>query len=552
MGHGRPALTTPHSDRRPDGDRGERRVNDLGAGWRVALAAPPALAVALFTVWPLATLLVAVTHGSTLGRVWHLPRLGATLWFTTWQAALSTVVTMVIGIVPAYLVNRLHFRGRAAVRALVVVPFFLPTVVVAAAFLAVLPESWHGTPWAMIAAHAFLNVAVVVQVVGAMWAVIPTDLTGAARTLGAGPGRVAWHVLIPLLRPALASAATVVFLFSFTSFGAAKLLGGPAHPTLEVEIVRRATQLGDVAGAAVLSVLQLVALAATIAASAAVQRRTRVALRGDARPRPRRWRDPQPWIAAATGAAFAVPLVVLAGRSVHGASGWTGAGWTRWQDTGRRAGLGTPVDVGAALATSLRAAALAAALSVTLATLAALSIHLARRFGWLLDVGLALPLATSAVTIGLGMLITFDVAPVDWRATWWLIPVGHAMVATPFAVRALLGVLRSTPADLRAAAATLGATPRRALWEVEGRALRRPLVALAGLTATISLGEFGATTVLSRSGTETLPLAIGRLLGRAGDLPRLQAYALATVLGAVCATIVAVSGWASRPAPEGR
>ena len=48
-----------------------------------------------------------------------------------------------------------------------------------------------------------------------------------------------------------------------------------------------------------------------------------------------------------------------------------------------------------------------------------------------------LPLGTSAVTIGFGMLITFDTPPVDWRAEWWLVPVGHALVAAPFVVRTL-------------------------------------------------------------------------------------------------------------------
>ena len=128
------------------------------------------------------------------------------------------------------------------------------------------------------------------------------------------------------------------------------------------------------------------------------------------------------------------------------------------------------------------------------------------------------------------MLITFDTAPFDWRAKWWLVPLGHALVAVPFVVRALLSVLRSIPRDLRAAAATLGASPIRAWWQVDARALRRPLIAGAGFSAAISLGEFGATTILSRSGTETLPIAIGRLLGRAGALPQAQAFAMATIL----------------------
>jgi len=174
--------------------------------------------------------------------------------------------------------------------------------------------------------------------------------------------------------------------------------------------------------------------------------------------------------------------------------------------------------------------------------LAAVAINTSPRLGKLLDAGLMLPLGTSAVTIGLGMLITFDKPPFDWRASWWLIPLGHALVAVPFVVRAMLSVLRAIPRDLRAAASTLGAAPLHAWWQVDARALRRPLLAGAGFSAAISLGEFGATTVLTRSGRETLPIAIGRLLGRAGGLPRAQGFAIATILLVLTTVIVMASG----------
>ncbi|MGZ4770964.1 MAG: ABC transporter permease subunit, partial [Ilumatobacteraceae bacterium] len=204
----------------------------------------------------------------------------------------------------------------------------------------------------------------------------------------------------------------------------------------------------------------------------------------------------------------------------------------------------------ASIGASLRFAVVAAVIATVIGFLAATAINTSPRLGKLLDAGLMLPLGTSAVTIGLGMLITFDTAPVDWRARWWFIPLGHALVAVPFVVRALLSVLRSIPADLRAAAATLGATPVRAWWHVEAVALRGPLLAGAGFSAAISLGEFGATTVLTRSGRETLPIAIGRLLGRAGALPRAQAFAMATILLVLSAVVLMASGIHERLGPD--
>ena len=94
-------------------------------------------------------------------------------------------------------------------------------------------------------------------------------------------------------------------------------------------------------------------------------------------------------------------------------------------------------------------------------------------------------------------------------------------------------MLRGIDPRLHDAAATLGASPRRAWREITVPHLRRPLVVAAGLAAAISLGEFGATSFLSRSGAETMPIAIERLLGRTGALLQAQGYALATILAVV-------------------
>src|SRR5690606_16920206 len=194
-------------------------------------------------------------------------------------------------------------------------------------------------------------------------------------------------------------------------------------------------------------------------------------------------------------------------------------GLTAWRSLGNdeiRPGLRLGVDPLGALWRSATTAAWATLIAITLGGVAVIAITALRRAGRLLDAGLMLPLGTSAVTIGFGMLITFDTPPVDWRASWWLVPVGHALVAVPFVVRSTLGVARSVDPDLRAAAATLGAPPIRAWAIAILPAIRRPLATSAGLAAAISLGEFGATSFLSRSGSDTLPIAIERLLGRTG------------------------------------
>jgi thiamine transport system permease protein len=136
------------------------------------------------------------------------------------------------------------------------------------------------------------------------------------------------------------------------------------------------------------------------------------------------------------------------------------------------------------------------------------------------------------------LLITMDRPPVDLRGTWVLIPIAHAVVAVPFVVRAVLPTLRSLDPRLRDAATMLGASPTRVWREIDLPFLRRALVAGAGFAFAISLGEFGATSFLTRVGDQTMPIAIARLLGRPSALNLAQAYALATVLMAL--TLVAI------------
>ncbi|CAN5552044.1 iron ABC transporter permease [soil metagenome] len=509
----------------------------------IALAAVPVVFLLLFYAWPFATLLHRALDVEAFVRTLSRRRTWDVAWFTLWQAAASTVLTLVAGFVPAYVIARYRFAGRRLLVGLLTSVFVLPTVVVGAALLAVLPESLERGTWAILAAHVIFNLAVVVRVVGVTWEHLPTDLEAAAATLGATPWQVVRTITLPLLRPAITAAGSIVFLFTFTSFGVIRILGTAGTATLEVEIWRRATQLGEIGDAAVLTIVQLVVLVVVLGWATTSQRRhgRALAMRPIAtrrRPRGARQRLLVHGTALTTAAVVLTPLGALVLRSFRGADGFSLAAW---QNLGRaevRPGIRLGIDPLDALVRSVQSAAWATLFAVVIGGLAALAIAATGRSGRWLDAGVMLPIGTSAVTIGFGMLITFDTAPFDWRASWWLVPVGHALVAVPFVVRTTLTVLRSVDTRLVEAAATLGAPPTRAWRAVVVPNLWRPLTVAAGLATAISLGEFGATSFLSRSGSETMPIAIERLLGRTGTLLQAQGFALATILAA--ATIAAV------------
>ncbi|MCB0153645.1 MAG: iron ABC transporter permease, partial [Anaerolineae bacterium] len=200
-----------------------------------------------------------------------------TLWFTVWQAAVSTVLTVGLALPGAYLFARYDFPGKTLLRALTTVPFVLPTVVVATAFTAWLgPRGWlnqilmsllgreqplfdlEHSIWLILLAHIFYNYTVVLRLVGGFWANLNPRLEEAAQMLGAGPGRVLREVTLPLLTPAIAAAALLVFIFDFTSFGVILILGGPRYATLEVEIYRQTVNLFNLPVAAALSLVQII------------------------------------------------------------------------------------------------------------------------------------------------------------------------------------------------------------------------------------------------------------------------------------------------------
>lgn len=494
---------------------------------------PAGLFLVLFYGWPVAAIIARGFDPSAIVDVLADGRIRSIVWFTLWQAAASTVLTIAAGALPAYVLARYRFPGRGAVLALVTVPFVLPTVAVGAAFLALLPESLHRTVTAVLIAHVWINVAVVVRTVGAFAAGIDPLLRDAAATLGASPWQAMRHVTLPLLRPAFVASGTIVFMFCFTSFGVVRVLGGPAHPTLEVEVWRRTAQMLDLRTASVLALLQLGFVAALSWWWTRAQRRGALALRavgrtGTRRARTRLGRVVVAAVGLSTAAIALAPLVVLATRSFRpGPDHWGLGAW--------RAVAEAPL---ATLWTSMQFALAASAIAVVAGGAASLGIAAGRRTGRLLDVGLMLPLGTSAVTIGFGLLITFDHPPVDLRGSVAMIPLGHALVALPFVVRATLPALRAIDPKLREAAATLGASPQRVWREIDLPLASRGLAAGAGFAVAISLGEFGATSFLTRAGRVTAPIEIERLLGRSSAFNLAQAFALATALTVLTVIVV--------------
>jgi thiamine transport system permease protein len=231
-----------------------------------------------------------------------------------------------------------------------------------------------------------------------------------------------------------------------------------------------------------------------------------------------------------------LPLVALVLGSVRVRDHWGLAFWRALGsvDAGTTR-FAAPLD---SVRVSLQYAVVTAVFSVVVGGLAACAVAYGGRAGRVLDAAAMLPLGTSAVTVGFGLLITFDRPPVDLRGSWIMVPLAHTLVAVPLVLRTVLPVLRSIDPRLRQVAASLGARPVRAWASVDLPLLRRVLAVGAGFAFSVSLGEFGATAFLARSDTPTLPVQVVRLLSRPGEVPYGAAMALATLLMVVTAAVV--------------
>jgi thiamine transport system permease protein len=565
------SLTLPDSRQAPG-----RQASARLAGYNLLWLAPLAF-LGLFYFYPLASILgLSLTWSGMNAKAafWAAiisPLVGKVLSFTLWQATASTLLTLAFGLPGAYLIAHYQFRGKSLLQALTGIPFVMPTLVVAAAFNSLLgPRGWANlvlmsilhlpTPplslinslGAILVAHVFYNTTIVLRMVGDFWSHIDPRLEQAAQVLGAGRIKTLLYVTLPLLAPALLAAALLVFIFDFTSFGVILVLGGPRFATLEVEIYNQTINVFNLPMAATLSIIQLVCtLGLTTIYTRLVNK-----LSQPLSLRPQRFTQRRLGTVRSRLFAGAVISLLLALLTLPLASLALSSVATLRTNQENNKAL-TPVvsldyykelsinrrnsffyrPPSTALEISLTYAAFTIALSLALGIPAswALARHSESLASHLFDPLIMLPLGTSAVTLGLGFLIALDKPPLDLRASPVLVPLAHTLVAFPFVVRSLAPALRSIRPRLHQAASVLGASPLQVLRSIDLPLVGRAVLVAATFAFTISMGEFGATSLIVRPEYPTIPVAIYSFISQPGELNYGQALALSTILMIACA-----------------
>ena len=353
--------------------------------------------------------------------------------------------------------------------------------------------------------------------------------------LGASPWQVFRRITLPLLMPAIASAALLVFIFCFTSFGVILILGGPGYSTIEVEIYRQAVQLFNLPMAATLSLVQIGVNFILMWLHARLAEKNNLSWLGDSNGTVSRQSQ------SVTEKYFisinlifmtcllVTPLLALIVRSLQSGSGWTLSFYSMLFTAGNNSVFFVPPisaitnSLGFGFCTMIFALVLGLSASCYLATSK-------KRGTALWDAVIMLPLATSAVTLGFGYIITLNKAPLNLRDSVFLVILAHTLVAFPFVVRCLLPSLRKIPDTLREAAAILGASPTQIWRKIDLPLIRSALLVAAVFAFGISMGEFGASSFVTRPQTPTMPVAIFRFLSQPGELNYGQAMAMSCIL----------------------
>jgi len=537
-----------------------------------ALWAVPITFLALFYFYPLSRILsLSLSRGEfglfapfieVLTSVSQLQIIG----FTVWQAALSTILTLVVGLPGAYLLARYEFRGKSLVLALTGIPFVMPTLVVAAAFNALLgpqglinvalmnlfnlsqpPIEFINTFSAILLAHIFYNLTIVLRMVGDFWSHIDPRFNQAAIVLGANSWKALRRITLPLLMPAIASAALLVFIFDFTSFGVILVLGGPRFTTLEVEIYNQTISLFNLPLAAALSIIQLGCTLGFTMLYTRLSRRVSRPL--SIRPRSTTQKRLTTWqsrLVAGIILVFligleTVPLAALAvrsftrltperGQTSPASQSFTLAYYQELTINRRNSLFYVPPTKAIANSLTYATTTLVLALAIGLPVAWALARDRDSPISKTMDPILMLPLGTSAVTLGLGFIIALNRPPINLRASPVLIPLAHTLVALPFVVRSLTPAIYSIRPRLRHAASVLGAPDSRVWLHIDFPMVARALLVASVFAFTISLGEFGATSLISRPENPTIPIMIYRFISQPGAINYGQALALSTIL----------------------
>lgn len=153
-------------------------------------------------------------------------------------ASTSTIFSVIIVALAAYVVARFDFRLKSAIIAMFASTMFIPTIAISYPIFRMIKSlGLYDTKTGLILTYMSFNIAVSFFVIRSYILSIPKDLDEAALIDGAGYGTIFFRIILPIARPGIVSAAIITFLGNWNDFYYALLLtGGDRSRTMPVMV----------------------------------------------------------------------------------------------------------------------------------------------------------------------------------------------------------------------------------------------------------------------------------------------------------------------------
>ena len=499
---------------------------------------PPLLFLGVLFFWPLTNILSRGFQGDWLFHLLNIRDWQIT-WFTIWQALVSTALTLIFAIPGAYILYRKRFVGQRVLRSIITIPFMLPTIVVATGFTIFRDAThvWSNPVFWIITAHIFLNYSLAVRTIGSFWMSLDLQTEEAAALAGAGRFRTVWSISLPQLKPALISAGASTFLYCTASYGVMLVLGGGQVQSLETEIATAANTLLDLPKASALALIQsllsVVAFGVTQTGG-----RANLGIEVGEHDGEVKSLDRRDWLASVItfpliALLIIAPMSMIVFKAFNEGDGLIG-NFVNLTGRGTRNLLNLSVldSIGNSLRNMVISASIALVVGVIVSYLLAVP---AKNFkqtvvNRILDIVFLLPLGISTVVLGFGYLVTFGGYPLPLRETWLVTPLIQSVMSAPIVIRLVYPALVSVDRSHYEAASTAGANRWQVWWFIELPMIRFSVYTAAAFAALVSLGEFGASSLLAYGDQATLPTVLYTLISKPGGQNYGMAMAAATLI----------------------
>ena len=454
------------------------------------------------------------------------------IFFTIGQALASTLLTLALGLPGAYIFAKYDFPGKSFVKAILTVPFVMPSIMVALGFILLFGKQGFFTQligrdlgilysWkAILIAHAFYNFPVVVRMVSSLWQRINPHYEEVAMSLGARGFTLFRKVTLPMLLPGIFASSMLTFIFCFLSFSIPLILGGYRYATIEVDIFTSIMTLLDFKIGSALAIIQLTLSfvfmyiyikSLDMYAKAEEQRVFR-------RPQKLTLRE----LIGLKGLLIGIysvivfvfiisPLLAVLYDSLIFQGRFSLEWYRRVFSAKYNPIFGANTLI--AIKNSLLFGFSAVLLSTTVALIIAYALHRWQFKGKnIFEALVMLPLGSSAITLGLGYIRTFHKPPLELLGTWYIIVFAHTIIAYPFVLRAISAVLKKIKPNLKEAALSLGAKEWQAFIKVELPLALGGIIVGAIFAFAMSIAELGATYMLYQPEYTTITIAVYRFL----------------------------------------